>query len=45
MPYAASKAALMMAAKGIARELGPFGVRVNSTVPGSSDVNAGFWIG
>lgn len=33
-PYAASKAALLAATQGLARELGPEGVRVNSVVPG-----------
>ncbi len=32
--YAASKAGLMAATQGIAREIGPYGVRVNSVVPG-----------
>lgn len=32
--YAASKGALLMAARGLARELGPYGVRVNTVVPG-----------
>ncbi len=32
--YAASKSALMAATQGIAREVGEFGVRVNSVVPG-----------
>jgi NAD(P)-dependent dehydrogenase (short-subunit alcohol dehydrogenase family) len=32
--YAASKAALLAAARGLAAELGPRGVRVNSVVPG-----------
>jgi NAD(P)-dependent dehydrogenase (short-subunit alcohol dehydrogenase family) len=33
-PYAASKAALLAAAQGLARELGPEGIRVNSVMPG-----------
>jgi NAD(P)-dependent dehydrogenase (short-subunit alcohol dehydrogenase family) len=33
-PYAASKAALLTAAQVLARELGPFGIRVNTVVPG-----------
>ena len=33
-PYAASKAALLVAAQVLAAELGPSGVRVNSVVPG-----------
>ena len=33
-PYAASKAALLAAAKVLATELGPQGIRVNSVVPG-----------
>jgi NAD(P)-dependent dehydrogenase (short-subunit alcohol dehydrogenase family) len=33
-PYAASKAALLAAAQGLARELGPDGIRVNSVMPG-----------
>lgn len=33
-PYAASKAALLAAAQGLARELGPDGIRVNSVLPG-----------
>jgi NAD(P)-dependent dehydrogenase (short-subunit alcohol dehydrogenase family) len=33
-PYGASKAALLAASQGLARELGPFGIRVNSVVPG-----------
>lgn len=32
--YAASKAALLAASKTLARELGPFGIRVNSVLPG-----------
>jgi NAD(P)-dependent dehydrogenase (short-subunit alcohol dehydrogenase family) len=32
--YAASKGALLMAAQGLARELGPHGIRVNTVVPG-----------
>jgi NAD(P)-dependent dehydrogenase (short-subunit alcohol dehydrogenase family) len=32
--YAASKAALMAATQGLARELGPYKIRVNSVVPG-----------
>jgi NAD(P)-dependent dehydrogenase (short-subunit alcohol dehydrogenase family) len=32
--YAASKAALMAATQGLARELGVHGIRVNSVVPG-----------
>jgi len=32
--YAASKGALLMAARGLAGELGPYGVRVNTVVPG-----------
>jgi NAD(P)-dependent dehydrogenase (short-subunit alcohol dehydrogenase family) len=32
--YAASKGALLMAAQGLARELGAYGIRVNSVVPG-----------
>jgi NAD(P)-dependent dehydrogenase (short-subunit alcohol dehydrogenase family) len=33
-PYAASKAALLTAAQVLARELGPYGIRVNTVVPG-----------
>jgi NAD(P)-dependent dehydrogenase (short-subunit alcohol dehydrogenase family) len=33
--YATSKAALLTAAQVLARELGPFGIRVNSVVPGA----------
>lgn len=33
-PYAASKAALLAATQGLARELGPEGIRVNSVLPG-----------
>ncbi|HET6812279.1 MAG TPA: SDR family oxidoreductase [Acidimicrobiales bacterium] len=33
-PYAASKAALVTAGHVLARELGPFGIRVNTIVPG-----------
>jgi len=33
-PYAASKAALLTAAHVLARELGPYGIRVNTLVPG-----------
>jgi NAD(P)-dependent dehydrogenase (short-subunit alcohol dehydrogenase family) len=33
-PYAASKAALLTSAQVLARELGPFGIRVNTVVPG-----------
>jgi NAD(P)-dependent dehydrogenase (short-subunit alcohol dehydrogenase family) len=33
-PYAASKGALLAATQGLARELGPSGIRVNSVVPG-----------
>jgi NAD(P)-dependent dehydrogenase (short-subunit alcohol dehydrogenase family) len=33
-PYAASKGALLAATQGLARELGPAGIRVNSVVPG-----------
>ena len=32
--YAVSKAALMTAAQVLAKELGPYGIRVNSIVPG-----------
>ena len=32
--YAASKGALLAAARGLARELGPAGIRVNSVLPG-----------
>ena len=32
--YGASKGALLMATRGLARELGPAGIRVNSVVPG-----------
>jgi NAD(P)-dependent dehydrogenase (short-subunit alcohol dehydrogenase family) len=32
--YAASKGALLMATRGLSRELGPLGIRVNSVVPG-----------
>jgi NAD(P)-dependent dehydrogenase (short-subunit alcohol dehydrogenase family) len=32
--YAASKGALLLAARGLARELGAYGIRVNSVVPG-----------
>ena len=32
--YAASKGALMVAAQTLAKELGPFGIRVNTVVPG-----------
>jgi NAD(P)-dependent dehydrogenase (short-subunit alcohol dehydrogenase family) len=33
-PYGASKAALMAATQGLAREVGVYGIRVNSVVPG-----------
>jgi NAD(P)-dependent dehydrogenase (short-subunit alcohol dehydrogenase family) len=33
--YATSKAALLTAAQVLARELGPYGIRVNSVVPGA----------
>jgi NAD(P)-dependent dehydrogenase (short-subunit alcohol dehydrogenase family) len=33
-PYAASKAALLTSAQVLARELGPYGIRVNTVVPG-----------
>ena len=33
-PYAASKAALLTTAQILARELGPYGIRVNTVVPG-----------
>ncbi|RIL06471.1 MAG: short-chain dehydrogenase [Proteobacteria bacterium] len=33
-PYGASKAALLAATQGLAREMGPHGIRVNSVVPG-----------
>src|SRR3954447_363043 len=33
-PYASSKAALLTAAQVLARELGPYGIRVNTVVPG-----------
>jgi len=33
-PYAASKAALLTASQVLARELGPYGIRVNTVVPG-----------
>jgi NAD(P)-dependent dehydrogenase (short-subunit alcohol dehydrogenase family) len=33
-PYAASKAAMLTAAHVLARELGPYGIRVNTVVPG-----------
>ncbi|MGH0030539.1 MAG: SDR family oxidoreductase [Myxococcota bacterium] len=32
--YGASKGALLMAARGLARELGPYGIRVNTVLPG-----------
>jgi NAD(P)-dependent dehydrogenase (short-subunit alcohol dehydrogenase family) len=35
--YAASKGALLVAAQGLAKELGPEGIRVNSVVPGWMD--------
>jgi NAD(P)-dependent dehydrogenase (short-subunit alcohol dehydrogenase family) len=35
--YGASKGALLMAAQGLAKELGPSGIRVNSVVPGWMD--------
>lgn len=37
LAYGASKAALMFAARGLATELGPFGVRVNCVVPSHID--------
>jgi NAD(P)-dependent dehydrogenase (short-subunit alcohol dehydrogenase family) len=44
-PYAASKAALLSAARTLAGELGPRGIRVNSVVPGHiwGDALAGFF--
>ena len=33
-PYASSKAALLAAAQVLAREVGPYGIRVNTVVPG-----------
>ncbi len=46
-PYAASKAALLAAAKVLATELGPQGIRVNSVVPGQiwGDALAGHYAG
>ena len=35
LPYAAAKAALTVYSKGLANEVGPHGVRVNTVVPGS----------
>ena len=37
VPYAATKGGLLTATKLLARELGPFGIRVNAVSPGSVD--------
>lgn len=40
MPYAASKAATATAMRGIAKELGPYGIRANCIAPGYIDTEA-----
>ena len=43
LPYGASKAALLSAMKGLAREIGPKGVRVNAIAPGNIFFPGGRW--
>lgn len=43
IPYAAAKAALDMAVKGYAQQMGPRGVRVNAVAPGNVFVPGGSW--
>lgn len=43
IPYSSSKAALLSAMKGLARELGPKGVRVNAIAPGNILFPGGRW--
>lgn len=43
LPYSAAKAALLNYAKNLARQLGPFGVRVNAVAPGNILFPGGSW--
>ena len=43
MPYSAAKAALLSYGKNLARQLGPFNVRVNSVAPGNVLFPGGSW--
>lgn len=43
LPYGAAKAALRSYSKGLARELGPRGIRVNCVAPGNVLVPGGTW--
>lgn len=43
IPYSAAKAGLQLAAKNLARQLGPEGIRVNTVAPGNVLVAGGSW--
>ena len=43
LPYSAAKAALLNYGKNLARQLGPFNVRVNSVAPGNILFPGGSW--
>lgn len=43
LPYAAAKAALINYGKNLARQIGPFGVRVNTVAPGNILFPGGSW--
>ena len=43
IPYSAAKAGLQQAAKNLARQLGPEGIRVNTVVPGNVLTSGGTW--
>jgi 3-oxoacyl-[acyl-carrier protein] reductase len=43
IPYSAAKAGLQLAAKNLARQLGPEGIRVNTVAPGNVLVPGGGW--
>ena len=43
LPYSASKAALTLYAKGLARKLAPDGIRVNTVAPGNIIFEGGNW--